>query len=190
MFNNLVIGTVAFALVQPTSAPPLKPITDPDAYAIYATLLPSVWKRSDELIVLVQETTTESCRVSRLPEGWDGVQEDFDRQNTSVWTLRPVLPLGDYRLIPRAEIQADDARLAQEYPGGWQRRPGSMEFAAVSAVGFNAAKTKALVYIRLRGCGQIYLMERRDGSGRPREKGCDVGGLREGHSRITAALRK
>ena len=46
MFNNLVIGTITLALVQPTSAPPLKPITDPDAYAIYATLLPSIWKRS------------------------------------------------------------------------------------------------------------------------------------------------
>ena len=34
---------------------------------------------------------------------------------------------------------------------------------SVSAVGFNAAKTKALVYIRLRGSGQIHLMERRDG---------------------------
>ena len=98
-----------------------------------------------------------------LPEGWDGVQKDFDRQNTNVWTLRPVLPLGDYRLIPRAEIEADDARLQREYPGIWQRRPGSMEFAAVSAVGFNAAKTKALVYIRLRSSGQIHLMERRDG---------------------------
>ena len=64
MFNNLVIGTITLALVQPTSAPPLKPITDPDAYAIYATLLPSIWKRSGgELILLVQETTTESCRV-------------------------------------------------------------------------------------------------------------------------------
>ena len=163
VFNNLVIGTVAFALVQQTSVPPLKPITDPDAYAIYATLLPSIWKRSDELIVLVQETTTELCRVSRLPEGWEGVQEDFDRQNKNVRALRPVLPLGDYRLIPRAEIQADDARLEQEYPGIWQRRPGSMEFAAVSAVGFNGAKTKALVYIRLRSSGQIHLMERRDG---------------------------
>ena len=66
-------------------------------------------------------------------------------------------------VIPRADIQADDARLEQEYPGIWQRRTGSMEFAAVSAVGFNAAKTKALVYIRLRSSGQIYLMERRDG---------------------------
>jgi hypothetical protein len=163
VFNNLVIGTITLALVQPTSAPPLKPITDPDAYAIYATLLPSIWKRSGELIVLVQETTTESCRVSRLPERWEGVQEDFDRQNTIVWALRPVLPLGDYRLIPRAAIEADDARLEQEYPGIWQKRPGSMEFAAVSAVGFNAARTKALVYIRLRSSGQIHLMERRDG---------------------------
>jgi hypothetical protein len=164
VFNNLVIGTFAFALVQPTNARPLKPITDPDAYAIYATLLPSIWKRSGapELILLVQETTTESCRVP-LPEGWDGVQKDFDRQNTNVWTLRSVLPLGDYRLIPRAEIEADDARLQRENPGIWQRRPGSLEFAAVSAVGFNAAKTKALVYIRLRGSGQIHLMERRDG---------------------------
>ena len=98
---------------------------------------------------------------------WHGcrrrVQEDFDRQNANVWALRPVLPLDDYRLIPRAEIQADDARLEQEYPGIWQRRPGSMEFAPVSAVGFNAAKTKALVYIRLRSSGQIHLMELRDG---------------------------
>ena len=163
MFNNLVIGTIGFALVQPTSAAPLKPITDADAYAIYATLLPSIWKHSGELILLVQETVTESCRVSRLPRGWEGVQEDFNTRNRTVWALQPILPLGDYRLIPRAEIQADDARLEQEYPGGWQRRPGSMEFAAVSAVGFNAARTKALVYIRLRSSGQIYLMERRDG---------------------------
>ena len=98
-----------------------------------------------------------------LPEGWDGVQEDFDRHNKNVWTLWPILPLGDYRLTPQTEIQADDARLEQEYPGIWQRRPGSLEFAAVSAVGFNAAKTKALVYIRLRSSGQISLMERRDG---------------------------
>ena len=46
MLNNLVIGTIILAVVQPTSAPPLKPITDPDAYAIYAPLLPSIWKRA------------------------------------------------------------------------------------------------------------------------------------------------
>jgi hypothetical protein len=162
VLNNLVIAASIVAVAQPSSSPPLKPITDQDVYSIYATLLPSVWKNPGELMLLVKETETEACRVS-LPEGWEGVQEDFDRQNKNVWALRPVLPLGDYRLIHRAEIKADDARLEQEYPGIWQRRPGSIEFAAVSAVGFNAAKTKALVYIRLRGSGQIHLMEKRDG---------------------------
>jgi hypothetical protein len=90
-----------------------------------------------------------------------GKSVPLDRALGHYGTLRPVLPLGDYRLIPLAEIKADDARLEQEYPGGWQRRPGSMEFAAVSAVGFNTAKTKALVYIRLRS--QIHLMELREG---------------------------
>ena len=93
VLNNLVIATFILAVAQPTSTPPLKPITDPDAYAIYATLLPSIWKRSGAaaLILLVQETTTESCRVP-LPEGWDGVQKDFDRQNKNVWTLHPFCP--------------------------------------------------------------------------------------------------
>ena len=38
MLNNLVIATFILAVAQPTSAAPLKPITDPNAYAIYATL--------------------------------------------------------------------------------------------------------------------------------------------------------
>ena len=39
---------VLLAVGQPSGGPPLKPITDPDAYSIYATLLPSVWKLSGE----------------------------------------------------------------------------------------------------------------------------------------------
>lgn len=68
-----------------------------------------------------------------------------------------------YRLIPRAEIVADDARLALKYPGQWQRRPESIEYAAVSAVGFNATKTKAIVYVRLRSNGGLYWIEKRRG---------------------------
>ena len=50
MLNNLVIATFILAVGQPSGGLPLKPITDPDAYSIYATLLPSVWKLSGELI--------------------------------------------------------------------------------------------------------------------------------------------
>jgi hypothetical protein len=66
-------------------------------------------------------------------------------------------------LVPRALILADDARLEMKYPGMWQHRPGSLEYAAVSAVGFNAARTKALVYVRLRMSGDILPMELRNG---------------------------
>ena len=65
--------------------------------------------------------------------------------------------------MPRAEIEADDARLVLKYPGMWQRRPESMEYVAVSVVGFNPVKTKAMVYVRLRSRGRVHLMERRDG---------------------------
>jgi hypothetical protein len=68
-----------------------------------------------------------------------------------------------HTLISRAEIDADDARLATKYPGTWQIRPGSIEYAAVSAVGFNADKTKAMLYVKMRSQGGLYLMEKRAG---------------------------
>jgi hypothetical protein len=53
--------------------------------------------------------------------------------------------------------------LAIKYPGPWQRRPEAVEYAAVSAVGFNSMKTKAIVYVRLRSSGNFYFMEKRAG---------------------------
>jgi hypothetical protein len=61
---------------------------------------------------------------------------------------------------------ADDARLTLKYQGTWQPRPESMKYAAVSAVGFNASKTKAIVSVRLRsmrGMVDIHFMEMREG---------------------------
>jgi hypothetical protein len=52
---------------------------------------------------------------------------------------------------PSSEILGDDARLAAEQPAHTNSlRPGAIEYGAFSAVGFNAAKTKALVYVRNR----------------------------------------
>jgi hypothetical protein len=39
-----------------------------------------------------------------------------------------------------------------------------MEYAAVSAVGFNPAKTKAMVYLRLRMSGGMRFLELRNGN--------------------------
>jgi hypothetical protein len=68
---------------------------------------------------------------------------------------------GQYRLIPKAEIDADAARLELKYPGLYNRRPESLEYAAVSGVGFSSDKTRAMVLVRLRGRGAVHLLERR-----------------------------
>jgi hypothetical protein len=58
-----------------------------------------------------------------------------------------------------AAILADDARLAIKYPGIWQRRPESLEYVAVSSVGFNDIKTKAVVYVRKRSSGGVHVRQ-------------------------------
>ena len=155
------------------SAEPLQqldPVTDREAYAIYAVLVPNMWAHlSKNPLVLQRETGTSLlCNIAPLsgpePE-WGVVSRNFTQENMRSRLLLPLLPIQTpYRLIPRAEIEADDARLALKYPGMWQHRPESMEYAAVSAVGFNAAKTKAMVYVRLRDSGTVYSMELREGN--------------------------
>jgi hypothetical protein len=165
-----IVGTVTVALVQSSRAgTQLDPVTDPDAYAIYAVLVPQAWARvSKDTLLLQRETEAPPSRCgSSGPASdheWVAIENNFDQENTRIRLLQAMLPIDiSYRLIPGAEIQADDARLALKYPGIWQRRPESMEYAAVSAVGFNPTKTKAMVYVRLRSSGNVHAMEIREG---------------------------
>jgi hypothetical protein len=166
--NRLVIVTVTLAAAYlPRAAPQqLDPITDPEAYAVYAAVLPRLWtNRSKEPLLLQQETDSHMECSSRSPDreiGWAAVEISYKAANARARLLRRMLLVDiPYRLIPRAEIEADDARLALKYPGHWQRRPESMEYAAVSAVGFDATKTKAIVYVHLRSEGGVYWIEKR-----------------------------
>ena len=176
MPHNLMIVALAFAIGQSPVAQ-LAPMLDRDAYAIYATLLPRLSRQGDAVVLLVQETTTNIQCIPPLPKSWDGVRKDFDRQNATSWMLRAVVPTDvRYRLIPKTEIEADDARLEREYPGVWQRRPGSLDFVAFSAVGFNAGKTKALVYVQTRSSFQTTMMERQGDNWVAPKEGVACGG--------------
>lgn len=172
LFDRLVIVSVTLAAAYLTAAisQQLDPITDPEAYAVYAAVLPRMWTNvSKDPLLLQQETDTSmACRPSRSQPngeiGWEAVENSFKAENAHVRLLRRMLPIDiPYRLIPRAEIAADDARLILKYPGTWQRRPESIEYAAVSAVGFDATKTKAIIYVHLRSEGGIFWIEKRLG---------------------------
>jgi hypothetical protein len=161
---------MALVLLQPPAAPPppLDAATQRDTYAIYAAVLPPLWKQvSQEVLLLQQETdTTTACPEFRasLTGEWEEVVRNFEQENARVRVLPGAMPMElPYRLIPRAEILADAARLAEKYPGIWQRRPGSLDYAAVTGVGFNAAKTKAMLHVRVRGSGDILRMELNEG---------------------------
>lgn len=96
-------------------------------------------------------TTGCGARLIEQP-GWAEVAKNFVEVNShGPRRLETMLPLGSlYYFISRHEIEADDAVLSLIYPGGWQRLPESIEYAAVSLVGFNESKTKAVVFDRTR----------------------------------------
>jgi hypothetical protein len=146
-----------------------EPIRDVDSYAIYAMLLPRAWSNnSGHVMLLQQETVLNSlCSSSKgAPDAdWAVAERNFKAENRRVGLLlKDMLKLEiPYRLIARAEIAADDARLERKYPGTWQRLPESMEYAYVSAVGFNATKTRAIVHVGLRSNGFEYWLDKREG---------------------------
>jgi hypothetical protein len=158
----LVLSNVSTATSQEPQS-----VTDPEAYVLWGLLVPLVWNNGIDPILLQRETETvqRGCGDLKAPSrAWRSALDSFRRQNRRVQLLQPLLPKDvRYRFIARAEIEADDARLAIKYPGSWQRRPESLEFVAVSAIGFNGNKSKAILYVRRRSSGAFYFMEKRDG---------------------------
>ena len=170
---NFVIAATTLAIGQASKpATQASFVTDPDAYPIYKDLL-SQLSLSRTLPVQRETETTVPCRSSRLPDpAWSDVERSFAQENAQPKLLQPTILHDGARFISRAEIEADDARLAIKYPGNYQRRPESMDYLAVSAVGFNADKTRAMVHVRLRTRGQLHTLERQDGKWVAARFGC------------------
>jgi hypothetical protein len=165
-----------------------KPVVDPEAYAVYASLLPADGGRAPQArrLVIQQETgANPQCMPSGPPmeTTWRAVVENYRTENAAVRTIRPRLPLASpYVVVPSAEIDA----LFLVVPGnpelGWsgfyKRYPDSDGFFVLSAVGFDRPKTRAMVYLAhacgaLCGGGTHHLLEKRDG----RWREADVPGL-------------
>ena len=125
-----------------------------------------MWAKSGSKgVSLLQRETVKPhvCRGTSAPSDaeWDAAEKNY-AVNTHVQMLPTTLRLGvRYRFVAQATIAAEDARLRRKYPGHTVL-PGA-PYVAVSAVGFNAARTRAIVYVRRRGGGEVHFMEKRDG---------------------------
>jgi hypothetical protein len=166
--HSFVIPLAIVAVLQSAIAvaqqPTPEPLTDVDAYAVYAEVLPK--RGPDETLLIREETVRPPCRqpLTTVDPVWKAVLDNFTIENARVRTLVPLLQLvSSYLLIPSSDIKAEGARLAALYPGIWQRRPGATDYAEVSAVGFDSTKTRAIVSMGFGASGSVHAMEKRDG---------------------------
>ena len=158
------------------------PISDPEAYAVYASLLPNEWTvrtAHAKTLVFQEETGTNwRCMPSGKPleEDWRPVVDSLRSENTRPRLLRAGFPLGTpYLVVPSADITASFRDVPSDSTFGWsgfyKRYPDSGGFMVVSAVGFDVSKKRAMVYMAhscgsLCGGGMHHLLEKVDGAWR------------------------
>jgi hypothetical protein len=189
----LLAGTsvlVATAALSPTASETqgagAKPVDDPEAYAVYASLLPTEWTvrvAHAKTVVFQRETVTNwTCMPAGKPleTDWKPVVDSFRAENAGVRPLVAGFPLGiPYVVVPEAEIKASSQQVPGDPMSGWtgfyKRYPDAGgSIMVVSAVGFDAAKRRAMVYMAhscglLCGGGAHHLLEKVDGVWRQAE---------------------
>ena len=132
----------------------------PEAYSVYATLLPKVWsdigRPTKEMVVQKDTVTYPRCTPSNgtLDTEWRRVVSSYDSENSSNRTLvQGQSPERTYQVAAADTIRSSNA------------------YIQVSAVGFDESKTRALVYAQYRcgprcGGGRYYFLEKVEGSWR------------------------
>ena len=152
---------LALALTPQASSPKQESYDVAEAYEVYAAILPSQSPSTDAntkwLVIRGTTTKYESCLAP------DGPSEkmigpaiaDYAQQNREPRLLQRKFALPKpYTLLTAAEERA----AFQMSPGGWeafyQMYPDSGGLVQLSAVGFNADKTIAVVYSGL-SCGSL-----------------------------------
>ena len=176
---SALLASAAATGAQPTAA---KPLEDPEAYAVYAALLPNQWAvrhAKATILVFQQETGTyPQC----LPSGpllnteWKPVVDSYRTENEHGRLLQPGFPLGiPYMVVRRAEIKATFTTVPNDPQFGWTgfyaRYPNSKGYMVASVPGFDGNRRRAMVYMGhscgpVCGGGTYHLLEKTDGSWR------------------------
>jgi hypothetical protein len=172
MFRVVSAITLATVVLGVASSggqtPEPRTVEDPEAYAVYASLLPKEWPivvaRATRLVIQRETATYDDC----LPQGppmqreWSAALKNYRQENATVRSVLPGRALGyPYEVVPRADIVAifeapdgPELRSPRPWDPFYRRYPDSGGYMQFSAVGFDEAKTRALVYIA-HHCGNL-----------------------------------
>jgi hypothetical protein len=172
----------------PTPTGSLRPVDDPDAYAVYAAILPR--ERVRAFVVRAETGMMRPCETSGSEyDEWKPVVDNYLEENASRRLLMRRAPLVDpYSVVPESEIEASFSLIERgpregPWTGFYRRYPGSGGYVELSAVGFDAAKQRAMVYVAhycgtLCGGGRSHLLEKVDGEWREIEEYSTLVGCR------------
>lgn len=174
-------GLVLFSLIQagPDKGSRTESYDDPEAYAVYAEVLPKIWNwELHEPPSLVFQEETESHRGGTVKDlcvkgdaefqkAWGSTLKAYVSVNQTSKRLQRHFPIDkSYVLVSKGEIYTLIRQ--SNWDGFYARYPEAKSFVSVSAVGFNTEKTKAMLTMTYQ-CGSLcmegtyYLMEKKNG---------------------------
>ena len=182
----LLTGGLALHLKARTAETPAQVYADPEAYKVYAAVLPIdswYWESSNTMLILRDIPPREwpiggprgALRGNdTFKSEFEPIFQSFDEANRVPMLLNSDLDLHRaHRFVTTAELDAAFAKGGRAQGGnGWegfrQRFPNSTGYVILSVVGFNSDRTKAVVYVEHR-CGNLcgeahfYVLQKRDG---------------------------
>lgn len=157
------------------------PYEDVEAYQVYSAIIPSEWplRVANAKQVVIHEATKgyEMClRPEKEYEEIIGPAiSEYVRLNQQSWMLhRDFLIERPYELISADELKATFEQGLPGWKKFYDQHPDSGGWIELSAVGFNADKTIAVVYMGhscggLCGGGAFHVLQKRDGKWIPLE---------------------
>ncbi len=165
----------------PASHGRLRNYSQQEAYQVYAAVLQGTRPTlKGKPLIIIRETVSiagiylvkEYCdpHLQQLPAD---LLEDFNRKNKTQMLISRKIPIDlPYDLVSQDELIDISQKSTRDPLAFWrefyQRYPNSGGYTSVSAVGFNSAKTQALVYVAHRcggtcGSGGYVFLQKRNG---------------------------
>ena len=158
-FNGFAGVLLAAAVLAPglfaSQVIDAKTIEDLDAYAVYMVIVPTQVVAARPIAIQSETVRNLQCLPSGKPfnEEWRSALESFKEENARPRTLLPQFPSGwPFELASQADVSS----------------PRWGGYALVSAVGFNQAKTRAMLFVMTScgpfcGQGTFHFLEKREG---------------------------